>query len=41
MFFLDIEGALSEEAITEAIEGLRGKAESVRVLGSYPVRATL
>ncbi len=41
MFFLDIEGAISEEAITEAVEGLRGKAESVRVLGSYPVRATL
>ncbi len=41
MFFLDIEGALSEEAITEAVEGLCGKAESVRVLGSYPVRATL
>ncbi len=41
MFFLDIEGAISEAAISEAVEGLRGKAESVRVLGSYPVRATL
>ena len=41
MFFLDIAGAISEGPISEAVEGLRGKAESVRVLGSYPVRATL
>jgi prephenate dehydratase len=36
MFFCDLEGALSEAAVTEAVEALRGKAESVRILGSYP-----
>jgi prephenate dehydratase len=39
MFFLDIEGGGSQPAVAEAIEGLRTKAESVRVLGSYPVKA--
>ena len=37
MFFCDLEGATGEEAVADAIEGLRGKAESVRILGSYPV----
>jgi prephenate dehydratase len=37
MFFLDIEGSAGEQAVAEAIEGLRAKAESVRVLGTYPV----
>ncbi len=37
MFFCDLEGALEDEPVSEAIERLRGKAESVRVLGSYPV----
>jgi prephenate dehydratase len=41
MFFCDLEGAISDPAVAEAVEGLRGKADSVRVLGSYPVRATL
>lgn len=36
MFFCDLEGALSETAVGEAIEALRSKAESVRILGSYP-----
>ena len=36
MFFIDLEGAESEQVVGEAIEALRGKAESVRVLGSYP-----
>jgi prephenate dehydratase len=36
MFFCDLEGALSEEPVAAAIEALRGKAESVRILGSYP-----
>jgi prephenate dehydratase len=36
MFFCDLEGAAGEGAVAEAIEALRGKAESVRVLGSYP-----
>src|ERR671937_507930 len=37
MFFIDIEGAAAEPAVAEAIEELRGKAESVRILGSYPI----
>jgi prephenate dehydratase len=37
MFFIDIEGAAAEPAVAEAIEALRGKAESVRILGSYPI----
>ena len=36
MFFCDLEGAVADDAVAEAIEALRGKAESVRVLGSYP-----
>ena len=36
MFFCDLEGALSESSVVEAVEALRGKAESVRILGSYP-----
>ncbi len=37
MFFCDLEGAESDPAVAEAIAALRTKAESVRVLGSYPV----
>jgi len=37
MFFIDLDGAAGEKAVAEAIEALRAKAESVRVLGSYPV----
>ena len=36
MFFCDLEGALSEAPVAAAVEALRGKAESVRILGSYP-----
>jgi prephenate dehydratase len=36
MFFCDLEGALTDAPVGEAIEALRGKADSVRVLGSYP-----
>ncbi len=36
MFFCDLQGALSESAVESAVEALRGKAESVRILGSYP-----
>ena len=39
MFFVDLEGRAEEEQVAAAIEGLRGKAESVRILGSYPVVA--
>jgi len=37
MFFVDLEGAERDPAVGAAIEALRGKADSVRVLGSYPV----
>jgi prephenate dehydratase len=37
MFFCDLEGALSDQAVEEAVEALRGKAESVRILGTYPI----
>jgi prephenate dehydratase len=37
MFFCDLEGAASERAVGEAVAALRTKAESVRILGSYPV----
>ncbi len=39
MFFCDLEGAIGEGAVDEAIEALRAKAESVRVLGSYPIHS--
>jgi prephenate dehydratase len=38
MFFCDLDGAISEAAVKGAVEALRGKAESVRILGSYPTR---
>jgi prephenate dehydratase len=34
-FFIDVEGRESDPGVAEAIEGLRGKAESVQILGSY------
>jgi prephenate dehydratase len=37
MFFIDLEGGASEPVVAEAIEALRAKAESVLILGSYPV----
>jgi prephenate dehydratase len=36
MFFIDLEGRDTDPAVAEAIEGLRAKADSVRLLGSYP-----
>jgi prephenate dehydratase len=38
MFFCDLEGPESDPAVSEAISALRTKAESVRILGSYPIR---
>lgn len=38
MFFCDLEGPESDPAVSEAISALRAKAESVRILGSYPIR---
>jgi prephenate dehydratase len=37
MFFCDLEGKEGDLAIAEAITELRKKAESTRILGSYPV----
>jgi len=37
MFFCDLEGAETDGVVAEAIARLRSKAESVRVLGSYPL----
>jgi prephenate dehydratase len=36
MFFCDLEGAETDGPVAEAIQALRTKAESVRILGSYP-----
>lgn len=37
MFFCDLEGGAGDPVVAEALERLRTKAESVRVLGSYPL----
>ena len=36
MFFLDVDGGLEQPAVAGAVEGLRGHADVVRVLGSFP-----
>jgi prephenate dehydratase len=36
MFFVDLDGALKEQRVREALMGLEGLCEHVRVLGSYP-----
>ena len=36
MFFLDCEGATTSPVVAEAIAAVRGHAQEVRVLGSYP-----
>ena len=37
MFFADLEGAADTPAVSAALEGLRSRVETLRVLGSYPV----
>lgn len=37
MFFCDLEGEEDDPAVAEAIAEVRKKAESVRILGSYPI----
>ncbi len=37
MFFCDLEGALTDDSVAGGVKALREKAESVRVLGSYPI----
>ena len=36
LFFIDVEGQADDPDVAEAISGLENKAESVRILGSYP-----
>lgn len=36
MFFVDLDGSLTEPRVHEALAGLHGLCEHVRVLGSYP-----
>ena len=36
MFFADLEGATHESGVAEALEGLRGHVEVLRVLGCFP-----
>ena len=40
MFFCDLEGAVDDPPVAEAVAALRAKAESVRLLGSYPIGLT-
>jgi prephenate dehydratase len=35
MFFIDLEGGISQPAVADALEALRGQVEELRVLGSY------
>lgn len=37
MFFIDIDGADDQPIVADALAALRLKAESVRILGSYPI----
>jgi chorismate mutase/prephenate dehydratase len=37
VFYVDIEGHLSEPAVGKAVARIRGEAGSLKVLGSYPV----
>jgi prephenate dehydratase len=36
MFFADLEGPADEDPVMEALEALRGRVETLKVLGSYP-----
>jgi len=36
LFFIDVEGRDTDPGVADAISGLEAKAESVRILGSYP-----
>jgi prephenate dehydratase len=40
MFFADLEGAAEEPRVAEALESLRHRVETLRVLGSYPAAST-
>jgi prephenate dehydratase len=36
MFFVDLEGRATDQHVSEALEGLRNHAETLKILGSYP-----
>jgi prephenate dehydratase len=36
MFFADLDGAAEDERVTGALEALRGRVETLKILGSYP-----
>ncbi len=36
MFFADLDGTAEDPAVAAALDGLRGRVETLRVLGSYP-----
>jgi prephenate dehydratase len=40
VFFADLEGSVEDENLESALEGLAGRAEAVRLLGSYPAAAS-
>jgi prephenate dehydratase len=40
MFFVDLEGSLADEIVSDALAGLRSMCEQVRVFGSYPTAGT-
>ena len=40
MFFADLDGAVDDARVGEALEALRGRVETLKVLGSYPVLET-
>jgi prephenate dehydratase len=40
MFFADLDGAEDDEAVRDALAGLRGRVETLQVLGSYPAAET-
>ncbi|HEY8467916.1 MAG TPA: prephenate dehydratase [Solirubrobacterales bacterium] len=40
LFFIDADGRVDDPPLADALDALRGKAEEVRVLGSYPTAST-
>jgi prephenate dehydratase len=38
MFFADLDGAVEDEHVAEALAALRGHVETLKILGSYPAR---
>jgi prephenate dehydratase len=36
MFFADLDGGVDDKPVSEALNALRGRVETLKVLGSYP-----